>query len=546
MRLVKRRAEKSESEAGDRLLIIGWDGADWEILDDLIERGCLPNLADMQVHGAHGALRSTIPSHSWAAWSTFLTGMNCGKHGIYDFVERRPGDLAKEVPVTSDSIRAATFPERLSQAGHEVRVANVPVTFPPIPVRGRMIGGVAVPPGTRFVHPPEWGDELEQRAPFPLNGMEWSRFEDDPLALVDEAWHFVELRTKSFEALLEGDWSVAVCVYVAPDRLQHAFGAFLLPSHPRFVELSNTPLARSIREVYSLLDACIGRLRAAAGTDATTVLMSDHGFRPIDRNANLTEVLGALGFAAGASGSRARRGAARAASRAASIVRRLPVLEAGLESSVGSAVRRRLRPRRQLDWTKTVAYQSVRGGGLSINLQGRELHGIVPQDDYHRVRAELRDALLSYEDPATGSNPVEEVLLREDLYSGPYVDLGPDLLVQPKPLWGLLYADAPSGTTAWPTGAHRQLGVLLSSGGRTVPGALGERDIADLAATALAFCGVPAPGIDGRSIDEISGRSAHAVVSSEAEPEVRRTSADLSDKEQLQIAEHLRNLGYLE
>src|SRR5512132_233132 len=123
MRLVKRRAGKSETEAGDRLLIIGWDGADWEILDDLIERGRLPILADMQVHGAHGALRSTIPSHSWAAWSTFLTGMNCGKHGIYDFVERRPGDLAKEVPVTSDSIRAATFPERLSQAGHEVRVA---------------------------------------------------------------------------------------------------------------------------------------------------------------------------------------------------------------------------------------------------------------------------------------------------------------------------------------------------------------------------------------------------------------------------------------
>jgi hypothetical protein len=158
----------------------------------------------------------------------------------------------------------------------------------------------------------------------------------------------------------------------------------------------------------------------------------------------------------------------------------------------------------------------------------------------------LRDALLAYIDSATGSHPVEEVLLREDLYSGPYADLGPDLLVQPKPLWGFPYTDAPSGTTAWPTGAHRRLGVLLSSGGRTVPGALGDRDIADLAATALAFCGVSAPGIDGRSIDAIAGLPAQAAAASEVEAEVGRASADLSEEDQRQIAEHLRSLGYLE
>jgi predicted AlkP superfamily phosphohydrolase/phosphomutase len=544
MSLVKRPSEKSEG--GERLLIIGWDGADWEVLDDLIRRGHLPNVGDMRRHGAFGGLRSTMPSHSWAAWSTFLTGVNCGRHGVYDFAERRPGELRSEIPVSSDSIRATTFLERLSEAGHDVRAANIPVTFPPIPVKGRMISGVAIPAGAQFVHPPEWADELERRGPFPLNGMEWSRFENDPEALVDEAKRFVDLRTRSFEVLLEGNWSVAVCVYVAPDRLQHPFGAHLLPSHPRHADVSETPLAASIRELYGLLDSHIGRLRAAAGPSATTVLMSDHGFRPIDRVANLTEVLCALGFAALAPGSGRRARVSRAASRARVVARKLAVFERLLEGDIGNAVRRRVRPHQELDWSKTVAYQSVRGGGVSINLEGREPNGIVPPHGFKRVRDKVRDALLAYEDPSTGLRPVEAVLPGEELYTGPYAELGPDLLVQPKRLWAFTYTETPSGTSRWPTGAHRQLGILLSAGGRTVPGDLGERDIADIAATALAFCGVASSAIDGRPIAEIAGGTGHSTHATGVGVPTSRTPANLSEEDQRQIAEHLRKLGYIE
>ena len=101
-----------------RLLIIGWDGADWEIVNDLIDRGDLPNVSRMVEKGATGNLDSTIPSHSWAAWSTFLTGMNPGSHGVFDFVERDPRDPRRRIPVSSRSIKGMTFFERLSQAGH--------------------------------------------------------------------------------------------------------------------------------------------------------------------------------------------------------------------------------------------------------------------------------------------------------------------------------------------------------------------------------------------------------------------------------------------
>src|SRR5438105_11345212 len=139
----------------ERLLIVGWDGADWEILDDLLARGLLPHLTRMLEEGVRGTLQSTVPSHSWAAWSSFLTGMHPMGHGVFDFVERDSTDPQRRIPVSSASIRAVTFLERLSQAGHEVRCGNVPVTFPPIRVHGRMISGVAIPRRAAFVHPPE-------------------------------------------------------------------------------------------------------------------------------------------------------------------------------------------------------------------------------------------------------------------------------------------------------------------------------------------------------------------------------------------------------
>src|SRR5919198_2430049 len=195
----------------ERVLVVGWDGADWTVVEHLIERGCLPNLEALIREGARADLRSTLPTNSWAAWSTFMTGVEPGRHGVYDFVERNPAQPGRRVPVSSLSIRSPTLFQRLSDAGHEVRVGNVPVTFPPSPVKGRMISGVAIPPGREFVYPPEWAEQLKQRAPFPVNGMEWTRFRTDPERLTAEAKRLVEERSDSFEALLEGYWDVGVC-----------------------------------------------------------------------------------------------------------------------------------------------------------------------------------------------------------------------------------------------------------------------------------------------------------------------------------------------
>jgi hypothetical protein len=98
-----------------RILVIGWDGADWRILEPLLERGALPNLQALIDRGQKDVLRSTVPTHSWAAWPSFLTGVDPADHGVYDILETVPG-THKQYPVTYKSIKERTFVEDLSAA----------------------------------------------------------------------------------------------------------------------------------------------------------------------------------------------------------------------------------------------------------------------------------------------------------------------------------------------------------------------------------------------------------------------------------------------
>lgn len=520
-----------------RLLIIGWDGADWEIIDDLVRRGLLKNVQAMNQEGVRADLESTIPSHSWAAWTTFLTGMNPGGHGVFDFVERHPQQPDKRVPVASTSIKAPIFLDVLSNAGREVRAANIPVTFPPIPVRGRMISGVAIPAGAEFIYPKEWSSELERRAPWPINGMEWTRFQDNPDELVEETRSYVERRTASFEVLLEGDWKVAACVYVAPDRLQHPFGAYLLPSHPDHSQLADTRLGEALRSIYAMLDDHIERLHAAAGEQTTVLLMSDHGFKPVTRAANLNKILIEVGLAA-----RSRSADATTKALRSSLVRKVK------KSRLGHAIKSRVNRPSAVKWSETVAYQSAAGGGISLNMAGRESSGIVPPAEYHSTIEDVRGRLMSFVDPDTGDHPIADVLSRETLYTGPYASLAPDLIVQANAFWALSHTDALTSESKWPTGTHRREGILLAIGEQVPTLDLGVRGIADVPATALAFCGVDPSGLDGNVIEEVAGPGTGELARSDG-VDARRSRTqerNLTDEEQDQIASHLRDLGYIE
>ncbi|HEX6580151.1 MAG TPA: alkaline phosphatase family protein [Actinomycetota bacterium] len=115
-----------------RVILIAWDGADWRIVDPLLEQGALPNLQALLDKGQREVLRSTVPTHSWSAWPSFLTGVDPDDHGVYDILETKPGTLKqypvtlKQYPVTYRSIKARTFLDDLTAAGKGQLLLDVP------------------------------------------------------------------------------------------------------------------------------------------------------------------------------------------------------------------------------------------------------------------------------------------------------------------------------------------------------------------------------------------------------------------------------------
>src|SRR5205085_6322680 len=171
LRSVCRRwvTSNSWSRVMSRVFIVGWDGATFDLIEPWVAEGKLPNIARLMKRGVHGRLRSTLPPMTFPAWSSFMTGKNPGKHGIFDFTRQKPGKYELEF-VNGGLRRAPSFWNILSRAGRKVISISVPCTYPPEPVNGIMISGFDGPGqvGTsevdaRGMHPPELHQEIKEK-----------------------------------------------------------------------------------------------------------------------------------------------------------------------------------------------------------------------------------------------------------------------------------------------------------------------------------------------------------------------------------------------
>jgi len=142
-----------------KAIVIGLDGLEPTIVEAMLQRGELPNLARIRQSGSYSRLRTTYPAQTPVAWSSFATGTNPGGHGIFDFISRDPGTYLPDAalsrferpksafapPRVVNQRKGTPFWQTLSQAGVPSVVLRCPCTFPPDEVNGRMISGVGVP-----------------------------------------------------------------------------------------------------------------------------------------------------------------------------------------------------------------------------------------------------------------------------------------------------------------------------------------------------------------------------------------------------------------
>jgi predicted AlkP superfamily phosphohydrolase/phosphomutase len=507
----------------------------------MLDAGLLPNLAGFIERGAYGDCLSTVPSHSWCAWPSFMTALNPAGHAVFDILEHKPG-ANRRLPITSKSIKARTIFEDLTHSQKTSIAANIPLTFPTPAMKGKVIAGGVLPAARSYTYPTELQQELEANAPFPVNGMSWTTFRNRPEAFLKEAAEITAKRQTAFEYLLDTtEWDFATLVYVSTDRIQHCLIEYLDPRHPKYEELKDTPVAAQARGVYQQLDEGFGKLLERTNEDDLVMFMSDHGFQPCTRTVTMDRVLAHLGYAQFSKGSFAtnliRWGPGRR------IARRIYDL-LKLHGKVAL-------PASPIDWSRSRAYTSVTstGEGVSLNLKGREPEGIVDPADYDRERDALAAALDGFRDPATGKNPIGKILRKEDVLSGEFLDMAPDLLLVPAPLYSLTHAKSMVEDADWISGDHRLEGVLVATGPEVRPGPFEETvELIDLGATSLAALGVPsAVRRDGKVLKQLVGDISLEVLSGEAAAAANvDTESGLTSEEEGEIEEQLRGLGYVE
>jgi predicted AlkP superfamily phosphohydrolase/phosphomutase len=526
-----------------RVLLIGWDGADWRILDPLLERGDLPNLQALIDRGQKSVLRSTVPTHSWAAWPSFLTGVDPADHGVYDILETVPG-THKQYPVTYKSIKERTFVEDLSATGKVGVYADVPLMFPAPDIDGKILAGGVLPKGRTYSQPADLPATLEKAGvPWEINGMSWTTYRNRPEPYLAEALEITGKRIRASEWLMDNtDWDLMASVWVSVDRTQHALSNYVGPDHPDYAKNKDTALAAKVRDVYKQLDDAIGSFVSRTRDDDLILFISDHGFQSCDRTIQMDRLLQSFGYlefsASNVVFGPMQWGWVRN-------VARKVYDTLGLHGKVSLP--------QSVNWSKTKAYTSIRstGEGVSINRAGREPDGIVDPGDFEKVRDEVMDRLASFVDPKTGKKPVKAIYRREEVFKGKHADTAPDILMEPAEGYSLTHAKSAIEDADWVSGDHRPEGVIVAVGPNVRPFEE-EPKLIDMAPTILAALDAPATvQHTGRVLHELVG--AADVKHTEAAPAVAipgmptgEGESAVSDSEADEMEEHLRGLGYIE
>ncbi len=439
-----------------RVCLIGLDCTPHSLLQRMIRDGVMPNVAELVGDGSLRRVNSVYPWVSSVAWSSFMTGQNPGKHGIFGFIDRDPSTLKTFVP-TARHMKSRTLWEILGDAGKRVVVVNVPVTYPPKPVNGVLISGFLSPRLEKAVHPPSLLPKLQQLG-YRIDSDPWLARQSREKAWPD-LWDALEKRTKTLLYLLDHEpWDFFMGLIMETDRLHH----FWL----ELMERDDPVWAPKFFELYRYVDDFIGQVRERLDENTTLMLMSDHGICSIKKEIFYNCWLHDAGYLRYSKPPDEIKG---------------PDLQAVHPDSV--------------------AY-SMDPGRIFINLKGREKHGSVDPADYERVRDEIAAAAEALTDPDSGEKLVQRAYRREELYSGPYLEQAADLILAPVDGYdpkGALWKPHFTHKDQAMVGMHTYDDAFLYVPNHSLP--TDGLSILDMMPTILQLLDVPLPpGLDGRGL----------------------------------------------
>jgi predicted AlkP superfamily phosphohydrolase/phosphomutase len=558
-----------------KIMLLGFDGATFDIIDPMIDAGRLPNLKSIMQRGVRGTLQSTLPPLSPVAWSSFITGTNPGKHGIFDFFAVKPNSYQFQV-VDATHRKSRSLWSVATGLDKASIVVNVPITYPIEKVNGVMISGLGTPaPRNNFMYPPELFQEIEAKVgPYILNPDFITSSDPANPNYLESMMQVIASQTRAVYHLMETrKWDLFVYVCTAPDEIQHACWKYMDKTHPDFEADLHSDFGDYIFRIYETMDAILGQALNRIDADTTIMIMSDHGHGQLYRNFFINNWLKNENYLCFNSGYRREIKFS-----LINLLRRFSdsfLLPFGMTTSnkMLKKIMTRLRAtilgfssahfEENIDWDKTTAFCEGSFPAIYINSKKRFPKGCVEAgEEYERLRDEIINKLTQVKDPQNGQRVVETVYKPDDIYHGSQVDMAPDLICVLKDgyhgggemeqvYFGLQSEDL-YGSHRW-SSQHRMDGIFVAAGPHIVPGTITTRArIIDLAPTMLYQMGLPIPAsMDGRVLEEIFQKD-YLVTHERKYVEDRNINTErqlqpaLSDSDSESVKDRLRQLGYIE
>lgn len=536
-------------------LVLGLDGADLALVRAL-GAGATPHLHALMARGAFAALESVLPFATLPNWTTFLTGLDPGEHGVFDFTVLE----GRKVQFLGGAVREApSLFRRLDRAGHTTAVLFFPGTHPPEPLeRGIVISGwdspVAFEADDSYIHPRTLAARI--RSEFgPIRFDDVDEFDADRRGFHDELAPALVRRVDRKLALgrkllAERSFDAFALYFGEIDTASHHLFAHHDARSPRHPGPSRA--SSGLTEIYAAVDAAVGALVSAAGPEAGVTIVSDHGSGPSsDKVLHVNRVLAHAGLLRFRSSTEGR---ALTSIKDLALTMLPPARREQVFRAFGGALPSWLESRERfaaIDFAHTRVFSEELSYFPSVRLV---------QEDDRVALEEARRALLAVRDPDTGARVVHAAHLREELYEGPFVSRAPALILELALDRGYSYNLARSRGPGAPVerlprtehvgrkgrslpGGHRPRGLMVLAGPDVAAVGEVQARIADASATLLARLGhASPPHASGRVLFEVlsNARDARPL------PDVALEPGRYADRDDAAVERRLRALGYVE
>ena len=285
-----------------RVLLIGWDAADWRVARPLMDEGKMPALKRMVDEGASGNLATLRPALSPMLWTSIATGKRPFKHGIHGFMEPAPDDGGVR-PITNLSRQTKAIWNMLTQVGKRSNVVGWWPSHPAEPINGVMVSNSyqratapkdepwPMPAGT--VHPESLATHLAEfrfhpgeihaghLLPFIPSLKDIDPTEDERVSMCARTIADTTSIHGAATALMQLEpWDFMGVYYDGIDHFGHGFMRYHPPKQAHISDEDFERYSSVVEAAYRWHDQLLGALLKLAGPETTVILISDHGFHP--------------------------------------------------------------------------------------------------------------------------------------------------------------------------------------------------------------------------------------------------------------------------